>query len=228
LESTVQRMLIPDNRVIDYPALEFVDDEELEKATKEEHEKMANRELSMRQPVKYRTRAQTQQEQEELALAAEFDEIRDVQNLTKLMRENRLKEFYQLANKVLRIKRSHPVVTRVTRIDNRGEIEVIDDKSAAEQAIAEYFTNIYKRPDHMMPSAGDIDFNVDTDEEMKGEDDQLDELPLFSTEEVDNAAKSSNFNKGLGPDCFDGNMLKDNKELGSKVIFEITDALNSA
>lgn len=171
LESTVQRMLIPDNRVIDYPALEFVDDEELEKATKEEHEKMANRELSMRQPVKYRTRAQTQQEQEELALAAEFDEIRDVQNLTKLMRENRLKEFYQLANKVLRIKRSHPVVTRVTRIDDRGEVEVIDDKSAAEQAIAGYFTEIYKRPDHMRLLPDDIDFNVDIDEEMQGEGD---------------------------------------------------------
>jgi hypothetical protein len=86
----------------------------------------------MRQPVKYRTRTQTLQEQEELAIAAEFDEIRDVQNLTKLMRENKLKEFYQLANKVLRIKRNHPVVTRVTRTDDRGEVEVIDDKSAAE------------------------------------------------------------------------------------------------
>ncbi|MFM7726214.1 MAG: hypothetical protein ACKO7B_05910 [Flavobacteriales bacterium] len=97
------------------------------------------------------------------------------------MRENRLKEFYQLANKVLRIKRNHPVVTRVTRIDDRGEVEVIDDKSAADLAIAGYFTEIYKRPDHMMPSAGDIDFNVDTDEEMEGEDDQLNELPMFST-----------------------------------------------
>ena len=43
LKSTVQRMLIPDNRVIDYPALEFVNDEELEKAAIEEHEKAANR-----------------------------------------------------------------------------------------------------------------------------------------------------------------------------------------
>ena len=43
LESTVQRMLIPENRVIDYPALEFVDDEELEKVAIEEHEKAANR-----------------------------------------------------------------------------------------------------------------------------------------------------------------------------------------
>jgi hypothetical protein len=35
------------------------------------------------------------------------------------------------------------------RTDERGEVEVIDDKSAAECAIAEYFTNIYKRPEHI-------------------------------------------------------------------------------
>jgi len=79
----------------------------------------------------------------------------------------------------------------------------------------------------MVPKAGDID-DVTTDEEMKNEDEMLDEIPMFSTEDVDTATKNSNFNKGLGPDCFDGNMLKDNNELRSKVIFEITDALNSA
>jgi hypothetical protein len=41
--------------------------------------------------------------------------------------------------------------------------------------------------------------------------DDLDQLPLFNTEEIDNAIKASNFNKGLGPDCFDGSVLKDNK-----------------
>ena len=75
---------------------------------------------------------------------------------------------------------------------------------------------------------GDIDFNVDIDEEMQGERNRQDELPPFSTDDVERAAKSSNFNKGLGPDCFDGNVLKDNQELGSKVIYEITVALNSA
>jgi len=125
-------MLVPENRVIDYPALEFIDGEELEQAAMEEHRKAVNRVISMRQPVKYRTRAQTQQELEELTIAAEFDEIKDIQNLTKLKNENRLKEFYQLANKVLRIKRNHPVVTRVTRTNDQGEVEVIDDKCAAD------------------------------------------------------------------------------------------------
>ena len=71
----------------------------------------------MRQPVKYKTRAQSQFEEQELAIAAEFNEIRDIQELTRLKRENKLKEFYQLANKVLRIKRNHPVVSRIQRVN---------------------------------------------------------------------------------------------------------------
>lgn len=71
-------------------------------------------------------------EAEELAIAAEFNEIRDIQDLTKLMRDNKLKEFYQLANKVLRIKRNHPIATRVQRLNEMNEVEVFDDKDAAE------------------------------------------------------------------------------------------------
>jgi len=44
------------------------------------------------------------------------------------MRGNQMKEFYQLANRVLRIKRSHLVVTRVMKTDPQGEAEVYDDK----------------------------------------------------------------------------------------------------
>jgi hypothetical protein len=86
----------------------------------------------MRQPVKYKTRAQSQFEEQELAVAAEFNEIRDIQELTRLKRENKVKEFYQLANKVLRIKRSHPVVSRVQRLNPQTEIESLDDKNLAE------------------------------------------------------------------------------------------------
>ncbi len=60
------------------------------------------------------------------------------------------------------------------------------------------------------------------DEEMKGHDEghddesmtlSDDEIPLFSSEDVDNAIKESNFNKGLGPDYFDGNIIKNNVTL---------------
>ncbi len=53
-------------------------------------------------------------------------------------------------------------------------------------------------------------------------------MPLFSREEIDDAAKVTNFNKGLGPDCFNGNVLKNSEELRRKVVYEITDALNSS
>jgi hypothetical protein len=38
----------------------------------------------------------------------------------------------------------------------------------------------------------------------------------------------SNFNKGLGPDCFDGNILGINTMLKAKVVEEIVNALNIA
>ena len=50
----------------------------------------------------------------------------------------------------------------------------------------------------------------------------------FTRDEVVDAMRSSNFNKGLGPDCFDGNVLRSNRQLSEKVMAEITDALNNA
>jgi hypothetical protein len=51
--------------------------------------------------------------------------------------------------------------------------------------------------------------------------------PTFTFEEIQEAAKNSNFNKGLGPDCFDGNIIKSNGDLGEKILDEVTEALNS-
>jgi hypothetical protein len=99
-------------------------------------------------------------------------------------------------------------------INQHGEEEVLDDKDAAESAIANYFTEIYKRPLHMpgqsrVDSADDdLVMGVDSDDEIMLEEDcMVDEL-AFSVEDILNAAKESNFNKGLGPDCFDGNILQ--------------------
>ena len=52
-------------------------------------------------------------------------------------------------------------------------------------------------------------------------------VTAFTKEEVIEATKSSNFNKGLGPDCFDGNLMRNNKTLNDKMITEITNAVNS-
>ena len=50
----------------------------------------------------------------------------------------------------------------------------------------------------------------------------------FTREEVTEAIKGSNFNKGLGPDCFDGSVLGCNTMLKAKVVEEIVNALNIA
>ena len=120
------------------------------------------------------------------------------------------------------------------RINQHGEEEVLDDKDAAESAIANYFTEIYKRPLHIPAQSrvdstdDDLVMGVDSDDElMLGEDSIVDEL-AFSVEDILNAAKESNFNKGLGPDCFDGNILEKSEVLRNKVVFEIANSLNSA
>ena len=38
-------------------------------------------------------------------------------------------------------------------------------------------------------------------------DEAIDTTGLFSVNDVVEATKQSNFNKGLGPDCFDGSLL---------------------
>ena len=127
-----------------------------------------------------------------------------------------MKEFYALVNKVMRIRRSNPVVTKVKRVSDSGDVEVFEDKAHVEKAISDYFTDIYKRPDHMAPARED-----------DGEDEEMiNTESAFTVEDVAIAARSSNFNEGLGPDCFDGNMLKQDVELNDKILTEITDALN--
>ena len=44
----------------------------------------------------------------------------------------------------------------------------------------------------------------------------------FTKEEVTEASKFSYFKKGMGPDCFDGNVMRNHKQLEEKIINEIT------
>ena len=103
---------------------------------------------------------------------------------------------------------------------------VFDDKEIVEREVANYFTEIYKRPSHMVAPASHVDFDVE-DEEMHS-DTGSSSVAAFTREEVVEAVKSCNFNKGMGPDCFDGGVLHSNEQLRDKVVSEITEALNSA
>ena len=53
---------------------------------------------------------------------------------------------------------------------------------------------------------------------------QLEEL--FRLIDITDAIEACNFNKGLGPDCFDGNVIQTNEVLGQKIAYEIMDSLN--
>jgi hypothetical protein len=104
-----------------------------------------------------------------------------------LLREGKMKQFYEVANRYMRIKRSNPVVTKIKRSRGGDEEEIFEERIHVEKAISDYFTDIYKRPDHMAP-----------DREDDGEDEEMiNTVSAFTVEDVAIAAKYSNFNKGL-------------------------------
>jgi hypothetical protein len=129
----------------------------------------------------------------------------NVRKLAELLREGNMKEFYKIANKVLMIRTSNPVVRRIKK-GNENEEEIIEDRNLVEEEIANYFKIIYKRPEHMREEQT-------IDEEMKGGESSEEIMNIDTTSEIfrladiTEAIKCSNFNKGLGPDCFDGNIL---------------------
>ena len=49
-------------------------------------------------------------------------------------------------------------------------------------------------------------------------DESINTCAIFSLDDIRLATKQSNFNKGLGPDCFDGNLLTKNVLLGDKMM----------
>ena len=89
-----------------------------------------------------------EEEKEELAIADELTNAQTIKELIKLMREGQMKEFYQKANALLKIKRNNPVVTKVQREDELGDNQVFEEKTAVDSEIAKYFTGIYKRPEY--------------------------------------------------------------------------------
>ena len=104
-----------------------------------------------------------------------------------------MKAFYATAEKVLQIQCGNPVVKSVIK-----EEQLITDRDSVEQAIAEYFEDVY----------GGIYREVDSEEDLtlwtrlEATADLM--VQLFTTADVTEAMKASNVNKGLCPDGFDG------------------------
>ena len=71
-----------------------------------------------------------------------------------------------------------------------------------DQAIAEYFQGVYGKEDLEIETEGDLrmwERFQDSAAAMQG---------MFTLRDVQEAMKASNFNKGLGPDGFDGTFLR--------------------
>jgi hypothetical protein len=64
------------------------------------------------------------------------------------------------------VRRANPVVTKIQRVDEQGEVADYDDKLIIEEQIANYFTEIFSRTQNMRLAKSEIDFNVGEDEEM--------------------------------------------------------------
>ena len=53
--------------------------------------------------IRYRTKNQMQEEKDKLAIAGEIDAAKNLHDLGTLLREGRMKEFYDMANRIMRI-----------------------------------------------------------------------------------------------------------------------------
>ena len=137
-------------RVIDEPAYHYVNNETMMKEVKEWVRREKERTGAGAVRIIYRTKHQIDEEKDELEIAGQIDAAKDLHDLSNLLKEGRMKEFYALANKVMRIKRSNPVVTKVKRVSDNGDVEIFEEKTQVEKAISGYFSDIYKRPEHML------------------------------------------------------------------------------
>ena len=80
--------------------------------------------------------------------------------------------------------------------------QLISDRDQVDQAIAEYFQGVYGREDLETETDGDLlmwERFQEAADAMQG---------MFTMRDVEEAMKASNFNKGLGPDGFDGTILR--------------------
>ena len=165
-DNGITQRMINAKLTIDSPAYQYFGEDALNNEVESRLQQLKKADYNRRLPVRHRTRTQMEEEKQELEIAEEINNIQTMQDLTRLLREGQLKEFYRRANILLKVRRANPVVTKIQRVDEQGEVAVYDDKLIVEKQIAEYFTEIYRRPQHMHVANNEIDFNVEEDEDM--------------------------------------------------------------
>ena len=119
--------------------------------------------------------------------------------LRTFFRAGNLKAFYATAEKMLRVHSGNPVVRSVI-VDE----QLISDRDQVDQAIAEYFQGVYGIEDWNQHMETEQDLTMWSCFEAAVEATQ----GMFTTQDGVEAMKTSNFNKGLGPDGFDGTIFQ--------------------
>ena len=84
-------MLSAEN-TIQYPAYEFFSEQAVVDQLTVNARKMEQK--GQHAPIRYHNRNQIEEEQEELAIAGGFEETKNIKDLSQLLREGKLKEFY--------------------------------------------------------------------------------------------------------------------------------------
>ena len=79
---------------------------------------------------------------------------------------------------------------------------LISDRDQVDAAIAEYFQGVYGRDDHEVETEADLSMWTRMEAAVEAT------QGMFTARDVEEAMRASNFNKGLGPDGFDGTILK--------------------
>ena len=98
---------------------------------------------------------------------------------------------------MLRVESGNPVVKSMIKDE-----KLISERDQVEQAIAEYFQEVYSGEDRHMEANADLLLWERLERAAEAN------QGLFTDLDVIEAMKASNFNKGLGPDGFDGSILK--------------------
>lgn len=128
--------------------------------------------------------------EEDLALAA--SRISNWRNNLKVIeehqRENNLKKCFEGIQKMTNISKAAPFIKGLVK----GEQILADPKDIDKESLA-YFSNLYQAA---TPNLGEISQQLNL---VSG---------LFDSDDIEAAINETGFNKALGPDLFDGNILK--------------------
>jgi len=127
-----------------------------------------------------------------------------MRGLEEAHKRHDLKTFFSTVNRLCSLKPSAPIVAGLETDDG----EIIYNRSVIEKQLADDF-----RTRQQLPGLGS--FNLANEERQ-----------LFTASDIATAVAGTNFDKGLGPDGFDGNVLSKSSELHDKVCADIAAALN--